>query len=73
MRFTLLICSLAAVSAVSLDYVKIEDINYDAHLKALTDATQARQASDTLGMTTGHAKQTSDDAWRGVKPEVFGP
>ena len=73
MRFSLLICSLAAVSAVSLDYVKIEDINYDSHLKALTDATQSRQASDTNAMNTGHATQTSVDAWRGVKPEVFGP
>ena len=73
MRFTLLICSLAAVSAVSLDYVKIEDINYDAHLKALTDKVQARQASDNKGHSEGQAKQTADDAWRGVKPDVFGP
>ena len=73
MRFTLLIASLAAVSAVSLDYVKIEDINYDAHLKKLSDATASRQASDNKGYSEGHAKQTSDDAWRGVKPEVFGP
>ena len=73
MRFTLLICSLAAVSAVSLDYAKIEDINYDAHLQKLTDAVQARQASDTAGHNAGQAKQTGDDAWRGVKPDVFGP
>ena len=73
MRFTLLICSIAAVSAVSLDYVKIEDINYDAHLKAGTDKVEARQASDAKGQSEGHAKQEADDHWRGVKPEVFGP